>query len=208
MTTTAFQVVFDRAESIGIDRRSVTAQTIARDNTIRTVSRGGQVWRFDVKLPDGIAWSELRPYIEAIDYADRYTQGVVQLSNTGYTSWLNKYQGNSANSTGFVGTVTQGSTTLTLTTSPTTSSGYKFRAGDFIQLGTTGKVYSVVSDVVYNSNTVLLNRAVLDDSGSKNLICGPNVSWTVYCSQLPKWNIFARDQVSWDSSFIFYEAMV
>jgi len=208
MTTTAFQVVFDRAESIGIDRRSVTAQTIARDNTIRTVSRGGQVWRFDVKLPDGIAWSELRPYIEAIDYADRYTEGVVQLSNTGYTSWLNKYQGNSANSTGFVGTVTQGSTTLTLTTSPTTSSGYKFRAGDFIQLGTTGRVYSVVSDVAYNSNTVSLNRAVLDTTGSKTLICGPNVSWTVICSQLPKWNIFARDQVSWDGSFVFYEAMV
>ena len=208
MTTTAFQVVFDRAESIGIDRRSVTAQTIARDNTIRTVSRGGQVWRFDVKLPDGIAWSELRPYIEAIDYADRYTEGVVQLSNTGYTSWLNKYQGNSANSTGFVGTVTQGSTTLTLTTSPTTSSGFKFRAGDFIQLGTTGRVYSVVSDVAFNSNAVILHRAVLDTTGSKTLICGPNVSWTVICSQLPKWNIFARDQVSWDSSFVFYEAMV
>jgi len=208
MTTTAFQVVFDRAESIGIDRRSVTAHTIARDNTIRTVSRGGQVWRFDVKLPDGIAWSELRPYIEAIDYADRYTEGVVQLSNTGYTSWLNKYQGNSVNSTGFVANATQGSANLTLTTSPTTTSGYKFRAGDFIQLGTTGRVYSVVSDVAFNSNAVTLHRAVLDASGSKNLICGPNVSWTVICSQLPKWNIFARDQVSWDGSFIFYEAMV
>jgi len=208
MTTTAFQVVFDRAESIGIDRRSVTAQTIARDNTIRTVSRGGQVWRFDVKLPDGIAWSELRPYIEAIDYADRYTEGVVQLSNTGYTSWLNKYQGNSANYTGFVANATQGSTTLTLTTSPTTTSGYKFRAGDFIQLGTTGRVYSVVSDVAFNSNAVILHRAVLDTTGSKTLICGPNVSWTVICSQLPKWNIFARDQVSWDGSFVFYEAMV
>jgi len=208
MTTTAFQVVFDRAESIGIDRRSVTAQTIARDNTIRTVSRGGQVWRFDVKLPDGIAWSELRPYIEAIDYADRYTEGVVQLSNTGYTSWLNKYQGNSVNSTGFVANATQGSANLTLTTSPTTSSGYKFRAGDFIQLGTTGRVYSVVSDVAFNSNAVILHRAVLDTTGSKTLICGPNVSWTVICSQLPKWNIFARDQVSWDGSFVFYEAMV
>jgi len=208
MTTTAFQVVFDRAESIGIDRRSVTAQTIARDNTIRTVSRGGQVWRFDVKLPDGIAWSELRPYIEAIDYADRYTEGVVQLSNTGYTSWLNKYQGNSVNSTGFVANATQGSANLTLTTSPTTTSGYKFRAGDFIQLGTTGRVYSVVADVAFNSNAVTLHRAVLDASGSKNLICGPNVSWTVICSQLPKWNIFARDQVSWDGSFVFYEAMV
>ena len=208
MSTTAFQVIFDRAESIGIDRRSVTAQTISRDNTIRTVSRGGQVWRFDVKLPDGIPWTELRPYIEGIDQADRYTPGLIQLNNSGYTNWLNKYQGNSANYTGFVATAVQGSTTITLTTSPTTSSGYKFRAGDFIQLGSTGRVYTVTADVAYNSNTVNLHRAILDISGSYNLVCGPNVSWTVYCNQLPKWNIFARDQVSWDSSFIFYEAMV
>jgi hypothetical protein len=61
MTTTAFQYVFDNAESISINRRSTTAQTISRNNTVRTVSRGGNVWRFEVKLPDGIRWSDARP---------------------------------------------------------------------------------------------------------------------------------------------------
>lgn len=208
MTTTAFQYIFDNAESISINRRAVTAQTTSRDNTVRTVSRGGQIWRFDVSLPNGIPWQQIRPYIEAIDYADRYTAGTVQINATGQTSWLSKYQGNSVNYTNFIGTVTQGSNVLTLTTSPTTTSGYKFKSGDFIQLGTNGSVYSVVDNVAYNSNTVTLNRPVLDASGSKNLICGPNVTWTVYCVDMPQWTIFARDQVSWSGAFSFYEALV
>ena len=203
--TTAFQYVFNNAESIGFNRRAVTAQTISRDNTVRTVSRGGQIWRFDVKMPDGIRWSDARPYIEAIDYADRYTIGTVQLNNAGYNSWMIPYRGNSINSTGFQASWTQGASGITLTTSPTTSSGYKFRVGDIIQLGT-GSVYSVVADVAYNSNTVSLNRAILDVTGSGNLSVAQNVTWSVVCTELPTWNIFSRDQVSWSGSFVFYES--
>jgi hypothetical protein len=205
--TTAFQVIFDLAESIGIDRRGIVAQTTTRNNSVRAISRGGQVWRFTVKLPDGLSWSQARPYIEAIDAADRSTTGLVGLSNTNYTSWLSAYQGNSVNSTGFTATATQGSTTLTLTASPTTASGYKFRAGDLIQLGTTGHAYSVVSDVAYNSNTVTLNRAVIGTSGSYNLRVGPAVTWRVLCTNMPTWTIFARDQVSWSGAFEFVEAL-
>jgi hypothetical protein len=205
--TTAFQYIFDNAESISINRRSVVAQTQSRDGTVRTVSRGGQLWRFDVKLPDGISWQTLRPYIEAIDYADRYTTGTVSLSNPGYVSWLNAYQGNSANYTGFAASWTQGASSITLTTSPTTTSGFKFRSGDIIQLGT-GSVYSVRADVAFNSNTVNLNRPILDATGSGNLQVAENVTWSVICTEMPSWTIFARDQVSWSSSFVFYEARV
>jgi len=206
MTTTAFQYVFDKAESLGFNRRAVTAQTISRDNTVRTVSRGGQIWRFDVKLPDGIRWSDARPYIEAIDYADRYTIGTVKLNNAGYTAWMIPYRGSSVNYTGFVASWTQGASGITLTTSPTTVSGYKFRVGDIIQLGSAGSVYSVVSDVAYNSNTVTLNRAILDATGSGSLYVAENVTWSVVCTELPTWNIFSRDQVSWSGSFVFYES--
>lgn len=207
MTTTAFQYVFDNAESISINKRGVVSQTTSRDQTVRTISRGGNIWRFEVTLPDGIPWTTARQYIEAIDTADRFTVGTVQLDNPGYSGWLSKYQGDSVNYTGFEGSWTQGSATLTLTTSPTTSSGYKFRKGDFIQLGASGKVYSVVSDVAYNSNTVTLNRAVIDDDGSGSLIVGPNVTWSVICTELPTWTIFARDQVRWSGSFLFFEDM-
>lgn len=205
MTTTAFQTVIDYAESISIDKRAVVSQTISRGQTVRSTSRGGQVWRFDVKMPDGIRWTDLRQSIEAIEAADRYTNGNISLNTAGTLSWFMNYQGNSVSTSGFVGTVTQGSTSLTLTSSPTTSSGYKFRAGDLIQLGTGGKVYSVVSDVAFNSNAVTLNRPVIDSSGSKNLVVGPNVVFKVICTDLPNWTIFARNQVSWSGSFKFME---
>ena len=204
MTTTAFQYVFDNAESISIDRRAVTAQTMTRDNTVRTVSRGGQVWRFDVKLPDGPTWSGARQYITAIDYADRFTTGLVQINNAGYNSWLTPYQGNSVNYTGFAASWTIGATTITLTTSPTTTSGYKFRVGDYIQLGT-GSVYVVVADVAYNSNTVTVHRPIIDATSSGSLSVAENVTWSVICTELPRWTIFARDQVSWSGNFVFYE---
>lgn len=205
MPTTAFQTVIDYAESISINKRGVVSQTTSRDQTVRSTSRGGQVWRFDVKLPDGIPWQTLRGPIEAIENADRYTNANISLNTTGTLDWFMKYQGNSISTAGFVGTATQGNVTLTLTSSPTTSSGNKFRAGDLIQLGTTGKVYSVVSDVAFNSNVVTLNRPVLDSTGSKTLTVGPNVIFKVICVSLPNWTIFSRDQVSWDGNFTFYE---
>lgn len=205
MPTTAFQIVIDYAESISINKKGVVSQTTSRDQTVRSTSRGGQIWRFDVKLPDGIPWTTLRGPIEAIENADRYTNANISLNTAGTLEWFMKYQGNSISTAGFVGTATQGNVTLTLTSSPTTSSGNKFRAGDLLQLGTTGKVYSVVSDVAFNSNVVTLNRPVLDSTGSKTLVVGPNVIFKVICVSLPNWTIFSRDQVSWDGNFIFYE---
>lgn len=207
MTTTAFQWIFNNAESINYNRKAVTAQTIARDNSVRSVSRGGQVFRFEVKLPDGMPWDSNRQNIDAIDTADCFTPGTVQMNTSGYVGWLSKYQGNSVNYTGFAGSWTQGSTTLTLTTSPTTTSGYKFRKGDWIQLGASGKVYVVTADVAYNSNTVTLHRPVTDATATAQaLIVGPNVTWTVVCVQMPQWTIFARNQVSWSGPFVFYES--
>lgn len=205
--TTAFQFIFDRATSIRFDKTAIVSQTVARDNTVRSVSRGGQSWRFFVRLPDGMPWQEMRPFIEAAVAADRYTVGNVQINQTGYNDWLNNYQGDSVNSTGFVASATQGAATITLTSSPSTPSGNKFLAGDIIQLGGTGNVYTVANTVSSVSNTVYLNRAVKDPSGSYNLRIGPNVYWNVICTQIPKYTITGYKQVSWDGEFIFYEAL-
>ena len=207
--TTAFQWVFDNAESISIDRKAVVAQTVSRDQTIRSVSRGGQIWRFEVKLPDGLAWSYSRPFIESIDAADRFTAGNIQINNVGYNSWLTAYQGNSVNSTSFFANVQQGATTLSLNVSPTTSSGNKFLRGDIVQLGASKRVYSITANTAYNSNTVTLNRPILDVTNTNvNIIVGPSVTWNVICAELPTWTIFARDQVSWSGSFKFVENMI
>lgn len=204
----SFQWIIDNAESISINRKKTVASTTARDGTTRAVSRGAQVWRWDVKLPDGLRWTEIRQYISQAEALDKVTAANIQLNNTGH-QWLVKYQGNSANYTGFVANITQGSTTITLTTSPTTSSGYKFRAGDFIQLGSSGKVYTVAADVAYNSNTVTLHRPVIDATATGvALRVAENCVWNVLCVNFPDWNLFSRDQVSWSGAFTFVENLV
>lgn len=201
----SFQNVIDKAETISIDRKKVVASTTARDGTTRAVSRGGQFWRFEVKLPDGPRWTDYRRIISQLEALDRVTTGTFQL-NTANMEWLSKYQGDSVNYTGFVANITNGSSTITLTTSPTTSSGYKFRAGDIIQLGSSGKCYTVAADVAYNSNSVTLHRPVLDATATGvALRVGPNCVFTVLCKEFPSWTIFARDQISWSGPFVFHE---
>lgn len=204
----SFQWIIDNAETISIDQKKVVGSTTTRDGTVRNVSRGGQVWRFEVKLPDGPRWTDYRVSIAKAQALDRTTTATISLSDTGQ-SWLYQYQGNSVNYTGFVASITKGSNTITLTTSPTTSSGYKFRAGDYIQLGSSGKVYQVAADVAYNSNSVTLNRPVLDNTATGvSLRVAENCSWTVICVDFPNWTLFARDQVSWSGPFVFVENLV
>ena len=203
----SFQFVIDNASSISINRKQVVASTTARDGTIRNVGRGGNTWRFEVTLPNGPRWSDYRNDISKLEDLGRTTEGTFSFNNSGH-SWLVGYQGNSVNYTGFVASWTQGQTSITLTSSPTTSSGYKFKAGDFIQLGASGKVYTVAEDVAYNSNSVKVHRPILDSTGSGTLRVAENCVWTVYCSQFPEWDIFARDQVGWSGSFIFEEKLV
>ena len=49
----SFQWIFDRAETISINKQAVVAQSITRTNRVKSAKIGGQTWRFDVKLPDG-----------------------------------------------------------------------------------------------------------------------------------------------------------
>lgn len=203
----SFQWILDNAETISIERKKVIAQTTTRTGVVRTVNRGPQPWVFDVKMPDGMSWTDVRGEISIIESYDRSATDQVYLNDSGY-SWLSKYQGNSANSTGFYASWTQGANTITLTTSPTTSSGYKFRAGDLIQLGTGRKVYTVAADVVYSSNTVTLHRPILDGTAStQQLLVGPNCSWTIYCTQFPSWTINPGGLVSWNGNFVFREVL-
>lgn len=205
----SFQWIFDNAESISISKRAVVAQSITRGNRVRTNKLGGQTWRFDVKLPDGMRWSDWRGYIEASEALDRYTVDTISLSDTGY-SYINGYLGNSANiqlqylSDSYP-------TTLTISSADSISSGqYFFKTGDWLQLGTSGHVYSVTQDAAYGANTVTVNRPVIEQANASityNAVVGQAVTFEVICVDFPTWNIFQRDQVSWSGNFVFYEVV-
>ena len=139
--------------------------------------------------------------------ADRYTLGNVQINNAGYNAWLTNYQGNCADRTSFRANVTQGWANVTLTANAAITSGSKFLAGDIVQIGGTGNVYTVANTVSSSSNVVYLNRAVVDSTQSNvALRVGPDVYWTVVCTQLPTYTIGGYKQVFWSGEFVFYEA--
>lgn len=203
--TTAFQTVIDNAESISINKKRKVAQTTSRDGTVKSTSLGGQIWEFEVQLPSGAPWTQYRPLIEKMEALDRVTVGQIQINNTGQ-SWLYQYQGGLSN-IGSVYVSYSSGNTLTITSGGSLGSGYKFKSGDFIQLGSSGSVYTVVDDVPYNSNTITVHRPVREAAGTYNLRIAQNVVWNVICVNFPKWTIFARDQVGWDGPFVFAEAI-
>lgn len=207
----AFQNVIDNAETISFNRKKKVAQTVSRDGIVRSTSLGGQTWEFEVQLPDGPSWQQYRPIIEGIEALDRVSTGTIQINKAAH-SWINGYQGNlvPAQQINIVATVsTTSNTTLTIASGGTglIAGQFRFRAGDLIQLGTTGKVYSVVSDVLHNGTTITVNRPIRDAAGSYTLRVGQAVEWTVICTQFPQWTIFARDQISWSGPFIFAEVL-
>jgi Cu/Ag efflux pump CusA len=203
--TTAFQTVFDNAEQLSFNRRRKVATTTSRSGVVKATSIGGQVWEFEVLLPSGPAWTEYRPLIEKMEALDRVTIGQVQLNKAGQ-EWITGYRGDLTNITAVTVSYSSGNT-VTITGGATLGSGYRFKSGDVIQLGTTGAVYSVVDDVAYNATTVTLHRPVREAAGTYTLRVGPNVVWNVLCVSFPKWNLFSRDQVGWDGPFVFVEAI-
>lgn len=207
----SFQWIIDNCTAMAIDSRRTIASTTARDGTSRTVSRGGGAWTFEVQMPEGIPYREYRQNIALAEEAYGTQSSNISLNATGH-DWLVEYQGDSANYTGFVADVTEGSDVIQLTTSPTTTSGYKFRAGDYIQLGATGSVYQVAADVAYTSNTVTLHRPVLNDYAtsvsSQSLRVAEDCVWNVTLVSFPKWTLSGTKQVSWDGPFVFVENLV
>jgi hypothetical protein len=75
----SFQWIFDNAESLSINRLKTVASTQARDGTVRAVTRGTPTKTFEVKLPDGPRWSDLRTDIAAAEALDRITPASIQI---------------------------------------------------------------------------------------------------------------------------------
>lgn len=75
----SFQWIVNRAETLSINRKKVVAQTTSRDGTVRAVSRGSMARRIEIKLPDGIPWTELKSLIESAETLDRFTTATITI---------------------------------------------------------------------------------------------------------------------------------
>jgi len=200
----SFQYVIDNATSISISKRKRVAQTVSRSGVTKATSVGGQVYEFRVQLPTGPRWSDNRRLIEQVEALDRTTVGTIQINKAAH-EYITGYQGDLTTTTGIQVSYTGGNT-LTITSGASLGSGFRFRAGDYIQLGTES-VYTVTEDVAYNDNTITVHRPVRESAGTYNLNVGQNVSWNVLCVEMPTWTIFGYDQISWSGAFVFVESI-
>ena len=73
------QWIFDTASEMSINRRGVVGNTIARDGTYRSVSRGNSPKVFTITLPPGLPWSEYYTDIEAAEALDRHTSSSIEI---------------------------------------------------------------------------------------------------------------------------------
>lgn len=205
----AFQWIFDNATNISVDTKPVVAQTVTRSGITRSVNRGGQPWIFDVTLPSGPRWSEWRPYLARIEEYDRHTEDTIQFNHTGQ-EYLFNYQGDMTGISASTGSWTQGSSVFSLGgTDRTTATNYYFRAGDFVQLGTSGGVYKIVADAIPpNSSGIKLHRPIREANATNATIrIGQNCIFTVKLAQIPTWTVFGYNQVAFDGVFRFVEVI-
>jgi hypothetical protein len=199
----SWQWIIDYAEQITINRKPVVASTTARDGTTRAVSRGNASWKFDVKLPDGIPWTQLRSYISSAELLDRHTPSTFKFNNTGH-EWLVKYQGDYQDTSIVAATWSSGSNIIGVQ-GGVIANGFKFRAGDLIQFNAGRFVYTVAEDVPDTQTIVKLHRPVLETSGSSGIKVGADCEFKVLCVTFPDWTLMSRDQVSWGGAFTFVE---
>lgn len=202
--TTIFQHIIDGAESISIDTRRRVAQTQSRDGTVRTISQGSLPWRFEVKLPDGPRWTDQRGIISEIEAAGQTTAGTIQINLPGH-AYLTQYLGDLAAPA--VTCLHSGTNQFTITAgvNELAPGEFVFRAGDLVQMGASGAVYRVVSDVAYNQTVVTVHRPIREAAGSYPLTVGQAVTWRVVMSQLPQWSIIQHDITGWSGTFVLIE---
>ena len=212
----SFQWAIDNAESISVTKRPVISQTVSRDQHVRSVSRGGAVWKFTVKMPQRMPWNYHRGYIESIDTKAMLTSQNINLSKSGY-EWLTKYRGDASSTSTMTwkyNSTQAASNTykFELGNMPGAVGSTLFRAGDLIQPNGSKYVYSIVAAVTKGSATTQLvevHRSILDTPSDTavTIKVGPEVIWTVICTKMPTWSFVEKDLIEFNGDFEFQEVL-
>lgn len=210
----SFQNIVNFSNSISVEKRPIVAQSVSRDGTFRTVSRGGARWRFSVQLPQGMRYTEeMRQLIQATENLDRFTEDTISFNDPNH-SWMFGYQGDQTNpetiQVQFSGT---NLSIMNIVGGVNATAGFLFRAGDIIQATdgvNTGKVYAVKEDVPYNGTTIQLHRPQVNEPsyvGTITLNVGANCEFTVKCTQFPSFSFVGQRQVNVSGPFELQEVV-
>ncbi len=211
----SIQIIVDRAQTIEIDRRKVSAQTMSRSQRIKSAARASaQPWRFVVTPPGSMKYSDSRGIVEVIDFNDRVTESEINLSKASY---ITAYRGELTVGQLAPLTISTSSTqTFTLNNLPSVgSSTIMFKSGDYIQPATSRYPYTVVQDVLRGSGSTVsipLNRPVITSEGitltGQTLRVGTGVTWIVVVTGLPTYSIVPYNRISYNGNFELVEKII
>ena len=143
----SIQNIINRSQSIEIDRRKITAQTLSRSQRIKTIERdSSQPWRFKVTPPGQLDWATSRGFIEVIDMNDRFTEYEISLNDASGMTYITEYQGD-LNATQLSSMVVSTTTTATLTLNTLPSIGATISTST---VNLSAKSFAIATNVTYN----------------------------------------------------------
>jgi len=82
----SFQWIVNNCVDVKINRLGIVGQTVARDQTVRAVNRGGTVWKFSVTPCPGQRWQDsgVKTNIETIQTQNKFTQTTINFNSPGH----------------------------------------------------------------------------------------------------------------------------
>jgi len=214
----SIQNIINGAQQIEIDRRRMVGQSISRSQRIKTAERStGQPWKFKVTPPAQLPWTASRGVIEVIDLNDRVNEYTISLNDNPGMNYITAYQGEMSQVQLDALTISTSTTsTLVLTTLPTTSStAVLFKPGDIIQPENSRYPYSVTSEVLRGSSSTVsvpLNRAIITSEGinlmTQGVKVGNSATWKVIVTGLPTYTLIPMRQVQYTGDFELVEKII
>ena len=222
----SLQDIVDSASQIDVDRRKQSASTVTRSGILRTATFSShQPWVFTIIFNKSLKYSTNRDLIEEIDRLGTTEEETINIGNSNPTlAYITGYRGNASTASLNSITVNSGSTGGFMyldCSSVTGSTGYLFRAGDYVQpLGNTSGYrhpYTVTADVALNTASgnsnvaVPVHRRMFEQPNvtitGYGITWGANVSWPVKMLNKPKYSILPYDRVVFTEDFQLIEVM-
>jgi hypothetical protein len=209
-----FQAIINTSQRIEVDRRRMVGQSISRSQRVKTAQRvTAQPFVLTVTPRARFRWTDTRQAVELIQNYDRNTECVIQIGSIPNLYYLNQYQGAFSASalagmtiTNFTGT----SVTIALNTS---STGYVFRAGDWIQPTNSRYPYIITNDafVVTSNITVNVHRPLITSENTTTtgtFKVGTATTMVVVATEFPTYQYILKDWAQYTGDFTFVEKVI
>ena len=223
----SLQDIVNSASEITVDRRKQSASTVTRSGVLRTTTMLGHApWLFTITFNKSLKYSTNRDLIEEIDRLGVTEEETINIGNSNPSlAYITRYRGNaslaSLNSITLLDNSNARGVLLANCSSVTGSTGFLFRAGDYVQpRGNTNGYrhpYTVTADITLssaagNSNvSIPVNRRTFEQPNvtivGYGITWGANVTWPVKMLNKPKYSILPYDRVVFTEDFQLLEVM-